>query len=139
MCRRPPRSTRTATLFPYATLFRSHQLVDFVDQADAFLHHVAGAVHRAVVLHGALHLVADLRRRAAALGVAEMIEPGQRLVAGLRQVAVLGTLLDHLGGADRGGAAKHHEVDQRVGTEPRSEEQTSELQSLMRNSYAVFC
>src|SRR3546814_19053991 len=40
MIRRPPRSTRTDTLFPYTTLFRSVIMVDFdIDQADvpAFL------------------------------------------------------------------------------------------------------
>src|SRR3546814_17791454 len=38
MIRRPPRSTRTDTLFPYTTLFRSHRdqrLGDFAEQADA--------------------------------------------------------------------------------------------------------
>src|SRR3546814_3341357 len=68
MIRRPPRSTRTDTLFPYTTLFRS--------------------------------LVGDRRRRAAR---------GR--------------------GAGRGGA----------GLGAKSEEHTSELQSLMRISYAVFC
>src|SRR3546814_9808613 len=38
------------------------------------------------------------------------------------------------------GMLRHHALDlrQKVGIEPRSEEHTSELQSLMRNSYAVF-
>src|SRR3546814_16776707 len=68
---RPPRSTRTDTLFPYTTLFRSAQRADV---------HVA---HRPV-----------------------------------------GVVRQGINGADR-----HH----------RSEEHTSELQSLMRSSYAVFC
>src|SRR3546814_7569737 len=94
MVRRPPRSTRTDTLVPYTTLFRStvgaHQM-----------HRVVGAAEGA----GALaHLVGD--DPVAALG-------GQ-LLARVRQ-QVLG-----LGGE-------------------RSEEHTSELQSLMRISYAVFC
>src|SRR3546814_13683108 len=33
MSRRPPRSTRTDTLFPYPTLFRSHRLLDKLDLA----------------------------------------------------------------------------------------------------------
>src|SRR3546814_19209485 len=33
MIRRPPRSTRTDTLFPYTTLFRSDQLLDFLGDA----------------------------------------------------------------------------------------------------------
>src|SRR3546814_11672785 len=78
MIRRPPRSTRTDTLFPYTTLFRSRM----------------GAV--------ALHLVGGRREHRAP---------------------------DRL----------HHD---RVVLEDllhRSEEHTSELQSLMRISYAVFC
>src|SRR3546814_2521706 len=66
MIRRPPRSTRTDTLFPYTTLFRSLAL---------------------------------------------------RVGRGLER-------------AHAGGAHRH---------DPRSEEHTSELQSLMRISYAVFC
>src|SRR3546814_6973766 len=73
MRRRPPRSTRTDTLFPYTTLFRS-------DGGDG------GARRR------------DEAGREAAAGRAE----------------------------------QHHAV-------ARSEEHTSELQSLMRISYAVFC
>src|SRR3546814_10034127 len=87
MIRRPPRSTRTDTLFPYTTLFRS----DGDAAGPAQPGPVAGA-------RQALFL-AFLARR-------------------LAQVAADATL-----GA---GAA-------------RSEEHTSELQSLMRISYAVFC
>src|SRR3546814_5577578 len=77
MIRRPPRSTRTDTLFPYTTLFRSHE-VERVDDGTG------------------------LRRDG---GIAQprddlVIEPAVRV---------------------------------------RSEEHTSELQSLMRISYAVFC
>src|SRR3546814_4037597 len=77
MIRRPPRSTRTDTLFPYTTLFRSH-----------FLSMAARVMRRILV---------DYSRNRNA--------------------------------AKRGGG---------VGS-VRSEEHTSELQSLMRISYAVFC
>src|SRR3546814_1164931 len=80
MILRPPRSTRTDTLFPYTTLFRSCR-------------------------HGG---------RAAAGGAA-----GERRRAGRRGC---------VRPARRAG-----------GGAPRSEEHTSELQSLMRISYAVFC
>src|SRR3546814_5248220 len=77
MIRRPPRSTRTDTLFPYTTLFRSCQHARY--------------------------------------------QPGQR-------------------------ARSHHEGEpddeqhqRKMDDLPRSEEHTSELQSLMRISYAVFC
>src|SRR3546814_974776 len=94
MIRRPPRSTRTDTLFPYTTLFRSGE-------------------------GGALSALA----------------------------------LRHAGGADSAAAAarpfKRRQADARAFGRPdfrrrpaplqRSEEHTSELQSLMRISYAVFC
>src|SRR3546814_6333061 len=91
MIRRPPRSTRTDTLFPYTTLFRSAEVDAGFDGDLGMLDPEAPAV---------------------ALGQAQ-----QHGVAALRQ----GRL--HL----------------RVQVEARSEEHTSELQSLMRISYAVFC
>src|SRR3546814_9212241 len=84
MIRRPPRSTRTDTLFPYTTLFRSRRT-----RGRAHIVHVSDA--------GAL----DDVRAAKAEGVPLSIE----------------TCPHYL----------------------RSEEHTSELQSLMRISYAVFC
>src|SRR3546814_3961378 len=98
MIRRPPRSTRTDTLFPYTTLFRSGDLADD-DQC------------------GALHLFARDE-------VAEVGEQGaQHARVGARAA------LDN-----RNGEAGGHAVG-----DQRSEEHTSELQSLMRISYAVFC
>src|SRR3546814_3078002 len=80
MIRRPPRSTRTDTLFPYTTLFRSL---------------------RPGLRHRPLDQAAAARRRA-----------HRRRLRDRRQ---------------------HHDRPR------RSEEHTSELQSLMRISYAVFC
>src|SRR3546814_2091575 len=91
MIRRPPRSTRTDTLFPYTTLFRSQQ--------QAALHE--GLPHEAEVQ---LLEIPDA-------AVHELGRPARRAAAPIPR-------LDH---ADR------------------SEEHTSELQSLMRISYAVFC
>src|SRR3546814_3814841 len=91
MIRRPPRSTRTDTLFPYTTLFRSA------------LQQGAGAPH---VRHSGAGQVRD--------GVSG-------LVAGV--------------GSRHDGA----ELGVRRAGRIRSEEHTSELQSLMRISYAVFC
>src|SRR3546814_7316290 len=84
MIRRPPRSTRSDTLFPYTTLFRSH--LDQPVEVDAGLHAHAFQ-HEDEVVHD------DVAGRA------------WRVRA----------------------------------TAERSEEHTSELQSLMRISYAVFC
>src|SRR3546814_9102180 len=90
MIRRPPRSTRTDTLFPYTTLFRSAVL-----DRSQFAEHPGPHRDRAADPRGLCG------RR------------GQR--------AARGGLF-----ADRAQAG-------------RSEEHTSELQSLMRISYAVFC
>src|SRR3546814_10235062 len=99
MIRRPPRSTRTDTLFPYTTLFRS--------------------------------LVKEVTRR-------EVVERKPQ-----------GT--DHLAGAEAArefhlvGGFFHHVIFNIhcpfgvIEIRGRSEEHTSELQSLMRISYAVFC
>src|SRR3546814_7927419 len=86
MIRRPPRSTRTDTLFPYTTLFRS-------------------LLRRAVLAH-----IPPSRTRPTMAAV----------VRALPLAALLGTCFPR--------PARR-----------RSEEHTSELQSLMRNSYAVFC
>src|SRR3546814_10908824 len=92
MIRRPPRSTRTDTLFPYTTLFRSRVAFD----------------DRPVVCGQEVDLVPDLQDAALVHVHAQALQDGAD-VAGLG-----GSLL-------------------------RSEEHTSELQSLMRISYAVFC
>src|SRR3546814_13128630 len=92
--RRPPRSTRNDTLFPYTTLFRSD------DHAGEDQH--GPAIDR--------HLV-------------------QRHAGGARAQHAD----DDLDGAGNG--RNFDEAD----AEQRSEEHTSELQSLMRISYAVFC
>src|SRR3546814_3839125 len=104
MIRRPPRSTRTDTLLPYPTLFRSIRFG--VDQElprghDAFTAFQAGQ---------------DLREAAAAL-------------PGLHRHRTELTALPHHDYPCFAAGADHR----------RSEEHTSELQSLMRISYAVFC
>src|SRR3546814_9291905 len=83
MIRRPPRSTRTVTLFPYTTLFRSKRLLLFQQPHQ---------------------------RSPCFAGIGKMI----------RMIRIL----------DCSNGSRHFR---------RSEEHTSELQSLMRISYAVFC
>src|SRR3546814_5840981 len=103
MIRRPPRTTRTDTLFPYTTLFRSEKL----DREEDLR-------HREIPRHVAQHdVVAG--------------EPGHR--HDHDQIADIGAQ----GRQDRQVAARDDHQH------PRSEEHTSELQSLMRTSYAVFC
>src|SRR3546814_4422066 len=98
MIRRPPRSTRTDTLFPYTTLFRS------VIVPGALLAVIVAVGHR---------LVVD-----GTLSIGELVG---FLALGQFLLVPVATLLE-------------------VGDVwTRSEEHTSELQSLMRISYAVFC
>src|SRR3546814_9480839 len=112
MIRRPPRSTRTDTLFPYTTLFRSTR----ADGLGAPLGQGTRLCH-----HARAHMA-------------------RRTVAQPRESAV-----------PHPAAARHRMGGNRSGDDPapaiaapfshteRSEEHTSELQSLMRISYAVFC
>src|SRR3546814_20745745 len=102
MIRRPPRSTRPDTLFPYTTLFRS----------EAYFSGVAG--ERFAV------------RNSGAIAVVEGTgDHGCEYMTG-GTVVVLGETGRNFAAGMSGGIA-------------RSEEHTSELQSLMRISYAVFC
>src|SRR3546814_3912835 len=108
MTRRPPRSTRTDTLFPYTTLFRAC--------------HLQGGGHRGAARASDEQplLAGDPAGHGEADGVADrddLVDHGG--VVG-RRPEVLADALDEVGAA-------------------RSEEHTSELQSLMRISYAVFC
>src|SRR3546814_1021604 len=89
MIRRPPRSTRTDTLFPYTTLFRSGELR--IDDSTGPFH------SRAQCRAMAATVISDLSSR------------------------------------------KHPAARRMLLMELRSEEHTSELQSLMRISYDVFC
>src|SRR3546814_3536072 len=121
MIRRPPRSTRTDTLFPYTTLFRS------VEAAGAAGARAAGARVVAAVQH---HLAAG-RLGARLEGLEEHLG-----VAGPRELAGLGIEAHH---ADARRAAEGHGIlgGQGIGHAGlRSEEHTAELQSLMRITYA---
>src|SRR3546814_1694882 len=106
MIRRPPRSTRTYTLFPYTTLFRS-RLDKRIEQGQRLI-------------------VRDflLRLRGGKQGKLE--------TRGRRQVGHRGFPF-----RSQGQSAAATARNRPVGG--RSEEHTSELQSLMRLSYAVFC
>src|SRR3546814_9398353 len=103
MIRRPPRSTRTDTLFPYTTLFRSQ------DIPPLWLH--------------PKRREGDARADSIDSSVAQPGDDGLLAASG----------------ADRDAASLSVGTGRRDGGRPRSEEHTSELQSLMRISYAVFC
>src|SRR3546814_5956225 len=93
MVRRPPRSTRTDTLFPYTTLVRSHAPRRGVDR---------GTLHRSGRVDPKVAVIDRIARAEARLGNVQAERPD-------------------------------------IGSAGRSEEHTSEPQSLMRTSYAVFC
>src|SRR3546814_10739108 len=97
MIRRPPRSTRTDTLFPYTTLFRSsssRKAVTSTDQTNS--------------------------------GILCSVMPGARML----RMVVMKLIAPRIDDAP-------DKWSDRIAM--RSEEHTSELQSLMRTSYAVFC
>src|SRR3546814_3274798 len=94
MIRRPPRSTRTDTLFPYTTLFRSAMI--------------------------------DKSRWTCASAVADIPDGATVMVGGFGTAGMPDELIDAL-------------IEHGARGLTRSEEHTSELQSLMRISYAVFC
>src|SRR3546814_20708618 len=102
MIRRPPRSTRTDTLFPYTTLFRSGTAGHVTMAVAYFILGMTGGKTRSDVLY-----------------------------------AGAGPMLGSVLGIGLGAFVFPQQMAQ--GIEERSEEHTSELQSLMRISYAVFC
>src|SRR3546814_7799030 len=124
MIRRPPRSTRTDTLFPYTTLFRSGRDIALDDVPALVLSRSArdlgGAMerHRPAPVEG---LLTVLERAVDLHGHLDIALPGAGIDAARR--ADIGVIVLVL-------AERRRE---------RSEEHTSELQSLMRISYAVFC
>src|SRR3546814_1694445 len=113
MIRRPPRSTRTDTLFPYTTLFRSFTAEEVwqsrFPSEEGSVHFLewpeVDAKWKADTLDAKWSAIRSAREE-----VTEAIEP-------LRREKTIRSSLEA----------------------ERSEEHTSELQSLMRISYAVFC
>src|SRR3546814_9530025 len=137
MIRRPPRSTRTDTLFPYTTLVRSHDVhqVRLVGQ-PGFLEHDRGLHPVGGVERIQLDSVGMLRRPAAC--DRECGKVGHVVL--LRGESSKGVATTARSQPD---AVLPHRIQWAISPVPppahRSEEHTSELQSLMRISYAVFC
>src|SRR3546814_2496587 len=105
MIRRQPSTTRTDTLFPYTTLFRSYVSGDTQTKSDA----ARASAKRMIEKDGAIMITGGSSSGVAVAVQSLCQDTGIIFMAGLT-----------------------HSND-------RSEEHTSELQSLMRNSYAVFC
>src|SRR3546814_1410363 len=106
MLRRPPRSTRTDTLFPYPTLVRSDVEWSPEDGSRTEPDFLCRTVEAAIKAGATTINIPDT------VGYATPED----------YAAIFRMVLERVPGADR-----------------RSEEHTSELQSLMRISYAVFC
>src|SRR3546814_6554245 len=125
--RRPPGSTRTDTLFPYTALFRSH------GGASARARRIGQDRGRAALV--AQPVDEDL---ALAFGLGHRRGEALGLRLGERAGEALGEALDRVP-FGVGGQRHHHMHALAARKHRRSEEHTSELQSLMRTSYAVFC
>src|SRR3546814_7459743 len=114
MIRRPPRSTRTDTLFPYTTLFKEQGHVDILVNNATYLHdeliNKGGFWTKPIELVDILDVGLRSAYVASWYAAPLMVERQNGLIAFTSSF----------------GAS-------------RSEEHTSELQSLMRSSYAVFC
>src|SRR3546814_8251530 len=128
MVRRPPRATRTATLFPYTTRCRSMpQLTAILDTVE-----VCTRQGVPVIADGGIKFSGDLAKAMAAGASCAMIGS---LFAGTEESPGEVFLF-------QGRSYKSYRGMGSVGAMARgsrSEEHTSELQSLMRTSYADFC
>src|SRR3546814_9894600 len=117
MLRRQPRTTRTETLLPYSTLFRTIQR-----ELD--------------------RVVVDQRRGDFAepfLDAEATLKVAAEQLDGERAGDILGAAARRLAFPARLDAGRHRDRPRPQMEQVRSEEHTSELQSLMRISYAVFC
>src|SRR3546814_10427752 len=126
MIRRPPRSTRTDTLFPYTTLFRSTGV--HVNEISTFLERETGRVDLDSVNPSWLifsdgfsssRVLSSLFKRLFDIAASLVL-----LVIALPVIVLVAIAV---------------KLESRGPAFYRSEEHTSELQSLMRISYAVFC
>src|SRR3546814_5344704 len=120
MIRRPPRSTRIDTLFPYTTLFRSEGVAAWDMPWSPMM------VYRWDAVQGALWNLAQVSDGSPFDG--HMMRYANPLTGGWA-LQTMGAHMQMLKPGFHGQAHRHTET----------EEHTSELQSLIRISYAVFC
>src|SRR3546814_4184287 len=125
MIQRPPRSTRTDTLFPYTTLFRSRGL----GSGRASL-----GVDEWLETPEARALPRTQFGSAAMFGIAGIDLSGLSIIP---EVQAAADRLSQIKGSPEDDPRRL--LMERMSPSVRSEEHTSELQSLMRSSYAVFC
>src|SRR3546814_8272051 len=130
MIRRPPRSTRTDTLFPYTTLVRSHPAV--ADRPEPGRRLRRTARQREVTQWRALQ-----RAFATASSPRKRGSSDSRSATQHRLHAITGTTL--LIGSTQAASNRVDAAFFLRHSAARSAEHTYELQSLMRTSYAVLC
>src|SRR3546814_2374250 len=118
MIRRPPRSTRTDTLFPYTTLFRSSAIVSRATSLQSWWPNAP----RALLWVGPAGEKQESRFAELDAAAARAAGPRQRR-----------------GSTRPAGKSGSRGCAIRVAQARRSEEHTSELQLLMRLSYAALC
>src|SRR3546814_10000896 len=147
MLRRPPRSTRTDTLFPYTTLFRSLQsIASFTAEQEngarerielEDIAHLRGQSIKALAHVARRQRQIDLRRRRQrqAQRSSSPITSSANLNASLSTSPSIDTVKPPL----RRISIRPGSDGVVSGSAGRSEEHTSELKSLMRISYAVLC
>src|SRR3546814_1514915 len=123
MIRRPPRSTRTDARLPYTTRFRSRRHRCDRRRQD----------FRARRGSGRAHPHRRDRRGGSVMTKGEIMTFANKIAAGAGAVGLA------LFAALPAWAQEAAPAAAEVAPTPRSEEHTSELPSLMRNTYAVFC
>src|SRR3546814_6488456 len=136
MTRPPPRSTRTDTLFPYTTLFRSLAMLDSIIVGD-----VTKILRQHMAFEQDLLLVGDVvvqRRLGDTQGLGDIVQRGIVIATGAESTRSL---------AQQGRAFQRKQLiparchilpGRRFATPLRTEEHTSELPSLIRITYAVL-
>src|SRR3546814_12155381 len=122
MLRPPPRPTPTDTLFPYTTLFRSLDLIHDFDLGSHALRRVAANAKDCINRFKRWHPGCPIRD-------ADLLR-----LASLHAAIMVQFLSESLGQLQWNPSHRTRRIK-----DMRSEEHTSELQSLMRTSYAVFC
>src|SRR3546814_3638155 len=134
--RRPPRSTRTDTLFPYTPLFRSCGRWDYI---FSFIKKFAKQPWAVLPDRGQVTMTVPFMRNYSLLAIKTCHRRNVHAMGGM--AALIPIKNDEKANAEA--MAKVSADKQREATDghdgTRSEEHTSELQSLMRISYAVFC
>src|SRR3546814_6199193 len=131
MIRRPPISTRTDTLFPYTTLFRSLAKPELPeDTEEPTVHEINLSLFPVLTVS-----LAGSAPERTLLRIARDLQDRIESISSVLEAEIVGDRDELLEVIIDPVALESYNLD----ATDRSEEHKSELQSLMRNSYAVFC